>query len=87
LYEVQVSDVEDRTETSVDLRMRAATRAESRMLIDGDLVAATAGAEFDNVSPATGLVLGHTEAVATVTATYQAVPVGDPCNRKPLSDR
>jgi hypothetical protein len=35
LYEVQVSDVEERTETSVDLGMRAATRAESRMLIDG----------------------------------------------------
>jgi aldehyde dehydrogenase (NAD+) len=62
LYEVQVSDVEERTETSVDLGMRAATRAESRMLIDGDLVAATAGAEFDNVSPATGLVLGRTAA-------------------------
>jgi aldehyde dehydrogenase (NAD+) len=62
LYEVQVSDVEERTETSVDLGMRAATRAESRMLIDGDLVAATDGAEFDNVSPATGLVLGRTAA-------------------------
>jgi aldehyde dehydrogenase (NAD+) len=62
LYEVQVSNVEERTETSVDLGMRAAARAESRMLIDGDLVAATAGAEFDNVSPATGLVLGRTAA-------------------------
>jgi aldehyde dehydrogenase (NAD+) len=62
LYEVQVSDVEERTETSVDLGMRAATRAESRMLIGGELVAATAGAEFDNVSPATGLVLGRTAA-------------------------
>jgi aldehyde dehydrogenase (NAD+) len=62
LYEVQVSNVEERTETSVDLGMRAATRAESRMLIDGDLVAASAGAEFDNVSPATGLVLGRTAA-------------------------
>ena len=57
-----MSDVEERTETSVDLGMRAATRAESRMLIDGELVAATAGAEFDNVSPATGLVLGRTAA-------------------------
>ena len=28
------------------------------MLIDGELVAAASGAEFDNVSPATGLVLG-----------------------------
>jgi aldehyde dehydrogenase (NAD+) len=32
------------------------------MLIDGELVAATDGAEFDNVSPATGLVLGRTAA-------------------------
>jgi aldehyde dehydrogenase (NAD+) len=62
LYEVQVSDVEKRTETSVDLGRRAATHAESRMLIDGRLVAATEGAEFDNVSPATGLVLGRTAA-------------------------
>jgi aldehyde dehydrogenase (NAD+) len=52
----------ERTETSVDLGCRAATRAESRMLIDGDLVAATADAEFENLSPATGLVLGHTAA-------------------------
>src|SRR6478672_629651 len=36
--------------------------AESRMLIDGELVAATDGAEFDNVSPATGLELGRTAA-------------------------
>ena len=57
-----MSDVEERTETSVDLGRRAATRAESRMLIDGELVAATGGAEFDNVSPATGLVLGSTAA-------------------------
>jgi aldehyde dehydrogenase (NAD+) len=62
LYEVQVSDVEERTETSVDLGRRVATRAESRMLIDGELVAANGGAEFDNVSPATGLVLGSTAA-------------------------
>jgi aldehyde dehydrogenase (NAD+) len=52
----------ERTETSVELGCRAATRAESRMLIDGDLVAATADAEFENLSPATGLVLGHTAA-------------------------
>jgi aldehyde dehydrogenase (NAD+) len=62
LYEVQVSDVEERTETSVDLGRRAAMHAESRMLIDGELVAATDGAEFDNVSPATGLELGRTAA-------------------------
>ena len=51
-----MSDVEERTETSVDLGRRAAMHAESRMLIDGELVAATDGAEFDNFSPATGLV-------------------------------
>jgi aldehyde dehydrogenase (NAD+) len=65
LYEVQVSNVEERTETSIDLGVRAAARAESRMLVDGELVAATGGAQFDNVSPATGLVLGRTAAAQT----------------------
>src|SRR6478735_9047508 len=32
------------------------------MLVDGELVAAESGAEFDNISPATGLVLGVTAA-------------------------
>ena len=32
------------------------------MLIDGQLVAAASGGEFDNVSPATGLLLGATAA-------------------------
>src|SRR5213079_2735489 len=32
------------------------------MLVDGDLVAAASGEEFDNISPATGLVLGRTAA-------------------------
>jgi aldehyde dehydrogenase (NAD+) len=62
LYEVQVSDVEERTETSVELGQRAAMRAESRMLIDGELVTAASGDEFDNLSPATGLLLGSTAA-------------------------
>jgi len=62
LYEVQVSDVEERTETSVELGRRAAKHAEARMLIDGELVTAASGEEFDNVSPATGLVLGTTSA-------------------------
>lgn len=48
--------------TSVEIGRRAASRAEKRMLIDGQLVAAASGAEFDNVSPATGLVLGATAA-------------------------
>jgi aldehyde dehydrogenase (NAD+) len=62
LYEVQVSDVEERAETSVDLGRRAASRAESRMLVDGQLVTAASGEEFDNLSPATGQVLGSTAA-------------------------
>jgi aldehyde dehydrogenase (NAD+) len=62
LYEVHVSDVEERTETSVELGQRAAVRAESRMLIDGELVTAASGDEFDNLSPATGLLLGSTAA-------------------------
>jgi aldehyde dehydrogenase (NAD+) len=57
-----VSDVEGQTETSVDLGRRASLRAESRMLIDSELVAAATGEEFDNISPATGLVLGPTAA-------------------------
>ncbi len=52
----------ERTETSVDLGRRAAERAEPRMLIDGQLVHAATGAQFDNVSPATGIVLGRTAA-------------------------
>ncbi|WP_197373926.1 aldehyde dehydrogenase family protein [Mycolicibacterium baixiangningiae] len=58
-----MSDVlEDRTETSVELGERAARRAEPRMLIDGALSEATTGGRFDNVSPATGRVLGTTAA-------------------------
>ena len=57
-----MSDVEERTETSVELGRRAASRAESRMLVDGELMAAATGEEFDNLSPATGLVLGRTAA-------------------------
>lgn len=44
--------------TSVELGARAAARAESRQLVDGELAAAASGATFDNVSPATGRVLG-----------------------------
>lgn len=54
--------VEERTSTSVQLGLRVAQRAESRMLIDGELVGAASGAEFDNVSPATGQVLGSSAA-------------------------
>ena len=53
---------EERTETSVDVGRRAGRRAESRMLIDGQLVPSASGAEFDNLSPATGRLLGRTAA-------------------------
>jgi aldehyde dehydrogenase (NAD+) len=52
----------ERTETSVELGRRVAERAEARMLIDGELTNASGGEEFDNHSPATGLVLGQTAA-------------------------
>jgi aldehyde dehydrogenase (NAD+) len=52
----------ERTETSVELGRRVAGRAEARMLIDGELTHAATGEEFDNLSPATGLVLGQTAA-------------------------
>jgi aldehyde dehydrogenase (NAD+) len=58
-----VSDVNAATAVpSVDIGRRAAHRAESRMLIGGELVTAVSGAEFDNVGPATGSVLGRTSA-------------------------
>ncbi|ALI26070.1 Aldehyde dehydrogenase [Mycolicibacterium fortuitum] len=57
-----MSEVVDEAVTSVDIGERAAGRAEKRMLIDGELVTAASGAEFDNLSPATGLVLGTTAA-------------------------
>ncbi len=52
----------ERTETSVEVGARAARRAERRMLIAGELVEASSGALFDNLSPATGAVLGATAA-------------------------
>ena len=51
-------------DSSVELGRRAAKRAESRMLIDGQLVTSSSGAEFDNHSPATGLLLGTVAAAA-----------------------
>ena len=50
-----MSDVaQEQATPSVEIGRRAAQHAEARMLIDG----AASGLEFDNVSPATGLVLG-----------------------------
>jgi len=58
-----VSDVaQEQATPSVEVGRRAARNAERRMLVDGELVAAESGAEFDNISPATGLVLGVTAA-------------------------
>lgn len=54
--------VDERLTPSIEIGRRAADRAEKRMLIDGDLVAAASAAEFDNIGPATGLVLGTTAA-------------------------
>jgi len=52
--------VESEAEGSVELGRRAGKNAEKRMLIDGELVTATGGGEFDNIAPATGLVIGAT---------------------------
>lgn len=58
-----MSDVaEEGSASSVELGRRAGNRAETRMLIDGELVEAASGTEFTNVSPATGFVLGSTAA-------------------------
>ena len=51
--------------TSSAVNARAAARAESRMLIDGELREAQSGARFDNLSPATGKVLGSTAAASS----------------------
>ncbi|MCV7364556.1 aldehyde dehydrogenase family protein [Mycolicibacterium neworleansense] len=57
-----MSEVVDQAVSSVEIGKRAAQKAEKRLLIGGALVAAASGAEFDNVSPATGLLLGTTAA-------------------------
>jgi aldehyde dehydrogenase (NAD+) len=63
---LQVADqtglVEDHSAPSVEIGRRAASRAEIRMLIDGQLVESASGERFDNVSPATGLRIGETTA-------------------------
>lgn len=60
-----MSETIDETHTSsVELGRSVAARAESRMLIDGELVTAGTGAEFDNLNPATGAVLGTTAAAS-----------------------
>jgi aldehyde dehydrogenase (NAD+) len=77
-----VSDVlDDRTETSVDVGARAARRAEPRMLIDGVLTESASGARFDNVSPATGRVLG-----ATTAATAEDMDLSIAAARRAFDD-
>ena len=53
--------VEQSTESTA-LNARVADRAETRLLIDGELREAAAGGGFENISPATGKVLGATTA-------------------------
>ena len=57
-----MSETTEQATPSVDIGRRAAAAAERRLLIDGALVASVTGEEFDNVAPATGLVLGTTAA-------------------------
>ena len=57
-----MSDTAEQSAPSVEVGRRAAQRAEGGCSIDGELLAAMSGDEFDNVSPATGLVLGTTAA-------------------------
>ncbi|BBX17636.1 aldehyde dehydrogenase [Mycolicibacterium duvalii] len=61
-----VTETGPTSETSIDIGRRAGARAERRMLIAGALVDAASGAEFDNVSPATGEVLGTAAAAGAV---------------------
>jgi aldehyde dehydrogenase (NAD+) len=49
-------------QSSAALNHRAAQRAESRLLVDGHLRQSNSGETFDNVSPATGGLLGATAA-------------------------
>jgi aldehyde dehydrogenase (NAD+) len=51
-------------QSSVALNHRVAQRAESRMLVDGELRQAVSGETFGNVSPATGALMGTTTAAA-----------------------
>ncbi|MBI3223676.1 MAG: aldehyde dehydrogenase family protein [Mycolicibacterium cosmeticum] len=91
--EVAVSELVAEQVTSVEVGRRAAGRAEKRMLIDGQLVTAASGAEFDNVSPATGLVLGTTSAAgaedmdAAIAAARRAFDDGDWAVNRALRQR
>jgi acyl-CoA reductase-like NAD-dependent aldehyde dehydrogenase len=66
--------------TSSAVNSRAPARAEPRMLIDGELREPRSGARFDNLSPATGKVLGGTAAASSDDMTayggYKASGIG-----------
>jgi aldehyde dehydrogenase (NAD+) len=55
-----VASLQERREVVTQQAPLAEFVPETRMLIDGDLVQAASGAEFDNVNPATEEVLGQT---------------------------
>lgn len=77
----------------MELGRRVALRAEHRMLIDGSLVTASDGAEIDNVSPATGAVLGAVAAAggqdmdAAIGAARRAFDAGDWSTNRALRKR
>ncbi len=77
----------------MELGRRVALRAEYRMLIDGSLVTASDGAEIDNVSPATGAVLGAVAAAggqdmdAAIGAARRAFDAGDWSTNRALRKR
>ncbi len=81
------------TETSIELGRRVADRAERRMLVDGQLVTAASGAEFDNAGPATGIVLGATAAAGAddmdraIGAARRAFDTGDWSTNRALRKR
>lgn len=83
----------DESAPSVAVGRRAAERAEMRMLIDGELTEAASGERFDNVSPATGLVLGETTSAGpedmdrAVTAARRAFDHTDWSTNKALRKR
>lgn len=57
-----VSDQQPTVQSSTEVNKRASARAESRMLIAGRLVESSSGETFENLSPATGKLLGVTAA-------------------------
>lgn len=88
-----VNEAATGAQTSVEWGRRAAEQAECRMLIDGELVFASSGAEFDNECPATGLVLGTVAAAEApdmdraIGAARRAFDAGDWSTNRELRKR